>query len=221
VSSMTGSSRMLTADGASETRMPDGGLPTYLDVLDDVLAAVRDAEIPFLFIGGIGSAVFGRDRWTHDIDVFVRPESAPRVLDALSGRGFETKVQDEHWLYKAWRDGVPIDVIFRSWRDILLDDEMLARARIVPFHGRELPIAPPEDLLVMKAIAAAEDTPRYWYDALAILGQTELDWDYLVTRARRHGARRILSLLLFAGSVDLVVPPGPIETLYQAITGAS
>jgi hypothetical protein len=69
----------------------------------------------------------------------------------------------------------------------------------------------------MKAVAASEDTPRYWYDAIAIIGQTELDWDYLVARARQRGARRILSLLLFADSVDLVVPPEPIEALYEAV----
>jgi predicted nucleotidyltransferase len=218
---MSDSTRVLANDVASADRMPPDVIPAFLDVLDEVLAAVRKAEIPFLFIGGIGSAVFGRDRWTHDIDVFVRPENVARLLEVLSERGFETWVQDEHWLAKARRNDVPIDVIFRSWRDILLDDEMLARARTVSFHGRELPIAPPEDLVVMKAIAAAEDTPRYWYDALAILGQTELDWDYLVARARRHGARRILSLMLFAGSVDLVVPPAPIDTLYDAISGGS
>ena len=79
----------------------------------------------------------------------------------------------------------------------------------------------PEDLVVMKAIATSEDTPRYWYDAVAIIAQTELDWDYLVTRAKQHGARRVLSLLLFADSLDLVVPPGPVETLFDAITRRS
>jgi hypothetical protein len=69
----------------------------------------------------------------------------------------------------------------------------------------------------MKAVAASEDTPRYWYDAIAMIGQTELDWEYLVSRARQRGARRILSLLLFADSVDLVVPPEPIESLFEAV----
>jgi hypothetical protein len=95
---------------------------------------------------------------------------------------------------------------------------MLERSRVMPFRGREVPVAPPEDLVVMKAIATSEDTPRYWYDALAIIAQTELDWDYLIARAKQHGARRVLSLLLFADSIDLVVPPAPIDALYDAIT---
>jgi predicted nucleotidyltransferase len=189
-----------------------------LGVLDETTDALRSAEIPFLLIGGIGSAVFGRDRGTHDIDLFVRPENARAVLDLLGKRGFETRIEHEHWLYKAFKHDVLVDVIFRSSRDILLDDEMLSRARTMTFRGRELPVAPPEDLIVMKAIAMSEDTPRYWYDAIAIIAQAELDWDYLVARARQHGARRILSLLLFADSIDLVVPRAPIESLYDAVS---
>ena len=111
-------------------------------------------------------------------------------------------------------------MIFRSTRDILLGDEMLRRSRVMPFRGREVPLAPPEDLVVMKACAMSEDTSRYWYDAVSIIAHSELDWDYLVARAREHGARRLLSLLLFATSLDIVVPSEPIETLYDAIGAA-
>jgi acetolactate synthase regulatory subunit len=197
------------------TEADDGDL--FLRVLDEALDALHTADIPFLLIGGIGSAVFGRDQGTRDIDVFVRPETARRVLEVLEARGFETKEVAERWLSKAMKHGVLVDVIFRSTRDILLGDEMLDRSRVMPFRGREVPLAPPEDLVVMKACAMSEDTSRYWYDAVSIIAHSELDWDYLVARAREHGARRLLSLLLFATSLDIVVPSEPIETLYDAI----
>lgn len=197
------------------TEADDGDL--FLAVLDEALDAMRATETPFLLIGGIGSAVYGRDRGTRDIDLFVRPENARRALEALDDRGFETRTENEHWLHKAVKHGVLVDVIFRSSRDVLLDDVMLARSVAMPFRGRDLPVAPPEDLIVMKAVATSEDTPRYWYDALAIVGHAPIDWDYLVWRARQHGARRVLSLMLFATSVDLVVPSGPIEALYEAV----
>jgi predicted nucleotidyltransferase len=193
----------------------------FLHVLDETVDALNGAQIPFLFIGGIGSAVYGRDQGTRDIDVFVRPETSRRVLDVLGRRGFETHEVYERWLSKAIKDGVLVDVIFRSSRDILLGEEMLERARTVLFRGRTIPVAPPEDLVVMKASAMSEDTSRYWYDAAAIIAATELDWDYLVARARQHGARRLLSLLLFATSIDIVVPSGPIDTLYEAIATGS
>ena len=197
------------------TEADDGDL--FLRVLDEALDALHTADIPFLLIGGIGSAVYGRDQGTRDIDVFVRPETARRVLEVLEARGFETKEVAERWLSKAMKHGVLVDVIFRSTRDILLGDEMLDRSRVMPFRGREVPLAPPEDLVVMKACAMSEDTSRYWYDAVSIIAHSELDWDYLVARAREHGARRLLSLLLFATSLDIVVPSEPIETLYDAI----
>lgn len=197
------------------TEADDGDL--FLRVLDEALEALSTADIPFLLIGGIGSAVYGRDQGTRDIDVFVRPETARRVLEVLESRGFETKEVAERWLAKAMRHGVLVDVIFRSTRDILLGDEMLDRSRVMPFRGRKVPLAPPEDLVVMKACAMSEDTSRYWYDAVSIIAHSELDWDYLVARGREHGARRVLSLLLFATSLDIVVPSEPIETLYDAI----
>jgi predicted nucleotidyltransferase len=207
---------MRLPDSAIEvTEADDGDL--FLRVLDEALEALGRADIPFLLIGGIGSAVYGRDQGTRDIDVFVRPEMARRVLEVLGERGFETKEVAERWLSKAIKHGVLVDVIFRSSRDILLGDEMLARARLMPFRGRTVPIAPPEDLIVMKACAMSEDTPRYWYDAVSIIAHTELDWGYLISRGREHGARRLLSLLLFATSLDIVVPPEPIETLIEAI----
>jgi hypothetical protein len=36
----------------------------------------------------------------------------------------------------------------------------------------------------MKALAHLEEAPRYWHDALGIIAASELDWDYLVRRAR-------------------------------------
>ena len=194
------------------TEADDGDL--FLRVLDEALDALHTADIPFLLIGGIGSAVYGRDQGTRDIDVFVRPETSRRVLEELGARGFETKEVAERWLSKAMKDGVLVDVIF-------LGDDMLHRSRVMAFRGREVPLAPPEDLVVMKACAMSEDTSRYWYDAVSIIAHSELDWDYLVARAREHGARRLLSLLLFATSLDIVVPSEPIETLYDAIGAGS
>lgn len=210
---------MLVERDGDEQRIHGDGDPV-LAVLDRTIELVRNAEIPYLVIGEIGSAIWGRDRGTNDIDLFVRPEASPRVLELLAAEGFETRVVHDHWLSKASLDGVDVDVIYRASRDILLDEEMLERASWVDYRGRRLPIAPPEDLVVMKAGATREDTARYWYDALGILSGATLDWPYLVRRARQHGPRRVLSLLLFATSVDLVVPTGPMQELFDAVTGA-
>jgi predicted nucleotidyltransferase len=188
-----------------------------LHVLDEALAAMEESDLPFLVMGGIASAILGRPRWTRDIDLFVRLEDVDRALEALAGRGFDCRIVDAHWLAKALLDDVSVDVISRSARDILLDDEMLRRAVPASFHGRDVRLVPPEDLFVMKCLAASEDTPRYWYDALAIVANADLDWDYLRRRARAAGARRVLSALLFAQSMDLVVPDAPVRDLFDLV----
>src|SRR4051794_25037322 len=125
---------------------------TFLRVLDDTIAALDAAELPYLVMGGIASAVTGRDRWTHDVDVYIRPQEAWRALAILGDRGFSTEETYWDWLYKAIRDDVVVDLIFRSTGNIRLDDEMLARSQGVDFHGVKVPLIPPEDLIVIKAI---------------------------------------------------------------------
>ena len=186
-------------------------------VLTDTLAALEAEDVPHVFMGGIGSATHGRPRWTHDIDVFVRPEDAGRALRALAKAGFRTEETFPDWLYKGFKHDVMVDVIFKSLGGILLDDEMLQRAQAEDFLGHRLRVMAPEDLLVIKAIVHDEHMPRHWHDALAIVSRCELDWDYLVRRARRHGARRVLSLLLYAQSNDLVVPSGPVRALFDVL----
>jgi len=185
-------------------------------VLADALAALDGAGVAHVLMGGIGAATHGRPRWTHDIDVFVRPEDAGRALRALAEAGFRTEQTYPDWLYKAFKHNVMVDVIFKSLGGILLDDEMLARAKAEEFMGQRPRVMAAEDLLVIKAVVHDEHMPRHWHDALAIVSHCDLDWDYLVRRARQHGVRRVLSLLLYAESNDLVVPAGPVKSLFES-----
>jgi predicted nucleotidyltransferase len=184
--------------------------------LTDVVTAMDSGSIDYVLMGGLGSAKLGRPRTTDDIDLFVRPEDAPRTLDVLAAAGFDTEAFDPTWLFKAWKHGVLVDVIFRSSGDIYLDDEMVARGVEHEHAGVRPKIISAEDLLVIKAAAAAEAVPQHWYDALAIIARSDIDWDYLVRRAR-HSPRRVLSLLLYADSVDVAVPREVVEALLAVV----
>src|SRR6185295_13777660 len=133
-------------------------------VLQDAVRIIETADIPYVIIGGTASFIHGRARCSGDIDFLVRPDDAAGVLEALEANGFETERTNEHWLYKAFRDGVLVDILFRSCGDIFLDDEMLARSIVGEFRGCRLRLVPPEDLVIIKAIAYDEQTPRHWYD---------------------------------------------------------
>ena len=194
---------------------------SLLLALGEATGAFARANITFVVMGGIASGIWGRPRWTRDVDVFVRLEDAARALEVLEEAGFDTRVEQQHWLSKATKHDVVVDVISRSHNDILLDDQMLERAPTVSFKGLALPVLAPEDVLVMKAVAASEDTFRYWYDALGIIGRTELDWTYLIARARQAGARRVLALLLYAQSLDILVPAAAIRALVALVVESS
>jgi Uncharacterised nucleotidyltransferase/BON domain len=181
----------------------------FLDVLREVHTAFEEHGITSLVIGGIASAVFGRDRWTHDIDFLIRRRDRWRALQVLAAAGYRTQQTYPDWLFKGIKNGVLVDVLFCSSGQAL-DDEMLARARIQEFKDLSLRLVSPEDLLILKVLALKEDTPRYWYDALGLIASCELDWGYLLHRAqgREH---RVLSLLVFAQGEGLPVPEGVIR----------
>jgi predicted nucleotidyltransferase len=190
--------------------------PSFLAVLAEAIAAVEAAGLPYLLIGGVASAALGRPRWTHDIDLFVFPQDAERALAVLRDAGFAIERTDPHWLFKAARDNLVVDVIFKTTGDIYMDEEMLRRGTVGDFHGVRFRVASPEDLVVIKAIVNSERRPHHWHDALGLVASCELDWDYLVQRAR-HGARRVLSLLAYAQSDDLVVPDSAIRALFHMV----
>ena len=218
-------------------------------MLREAVETVEASGYPYLVLGGLASSLVGRPRWTHDIDLLVRPDDARAVLAAFRAAGFTTEETDPVWIYKAFKDDVMVDIIFMVMGGIYLDDEMRAHAieREVanpspsggrqgnspsPSGGRQgnspspsgggqggglrIRIPSPEDQIVIKAIVHREETSRHWFDALAILGRAELDWDYLLHRAR-VGARRVLALLIYAQSADILVPSWAIRRLYEEV----
>ena len=199
---------------------PEGEEPSDEDLqatFADAVEALRAAEVPYLLIGGLSASAFARPRITDDIDVFVRPDMARKVLQTLDAAGFDTEETDDRWLYKAFKRGVLVDVIFRSSGDVYVDDEMLERADLQEHWGVTAPLISPEDLLVIKAVATTEHGSHHWYDALAVIARCPLDWAYLMRRARQAGPRRVLSLLLYAESNDLAVPAEVIEALFEVV----
>jgi hypothetical protein len=207
--------------GAASHRGFDQNTPEVLrNVFAEAVAILEATEAPYLLIGGLASAALGRPRCSADVDILVKPSDAGPILEAFGEAGFGTEETNPHWLYKATLHGVLIDLLFKGPNDIFLDDEMIARSRIETVMGESVRVAPPEDLILMKALVHDEETPRHWHDALALIAAGSIDWDYLVKRARK-GNRRVLSLLFYALSLDLIVPDRAIDALYERIAGHS
>jgi len=211
-------SRIIPPDNASmrQTEMGDA----FNRVLFSALDAIESRKIPYAMIGGIAASGHGRPRSTHDIDIFVRPEDADAALEALSQQEFDTEITDPLWLYKGWKEEMMVDIIFKSQGDIYLDDEMYAHTKKIPYHGRVITAVSPEDLMIIKAAVHSEVGPHHWHDALALLSHAQVDWKYLLKRARK-APRRILSLLIYAQSNDILIPNNVIVELLHMIYGDS
>lgn len=191
-------------------------LLTLEKIMFEAIDILENSGIPYALIGGVAAKSLGRPRITHDIDLFVRPDDADRTLEVLEAKGFTSQKRDPFWLFKAWKENILVDVIFKSSGDIYFDDEVSSHVRRITYLGHHINAISPEDFLVIKAAAHQEHNPHHWHDALAVLKQGNLDWDYLLKRAK-HAPRRILALLLYAQSNDIAVPNEIIRKLYRSI----
>jgi hypothetical protein len=201
--------------GAQIARSLEG----YAQVLREATEAVDSAGIPHLVFGSIAMRALGRPRpigTDEDIDLFVRPPDAPGALRVLADAGFVTVEEDPTWIHKAKRGGVTVDVIFKAAGRVYMDDEMFERGVPTTVMGVDVRIVPAEDLAVMKALLHDEDRAFDWFDAVSLLDQPGVDWDYLIRRAEAYGAQRVLSLMIFAETQGVAVPPPAISRLRDA-----
>jgi Nucleotidyl transferase of unknown function (DUF2204) len=187
--------------------------------LVDAVSALEAASIPYVVSGGMASNLWARPRSSKDADVIVHPDSAADALAACAAAGFDTEETDPRWLFKARRNGALIDLMFSLKGGLFLDGPMLDHAVTVTVGERPVRVIAPEDLLVIKAVSAEEQSPRHWGDALGLVAHAPIDWEYLLERSR-IGVRRVLSLLIYADSSDLHVPAEAIERLYRMAYGS-
>jgi len=165
---------------------PDRGFEELLETLKLAAAALRDADVRFVLGGGLAIWARGGPETEHDVDFFVKAVDAERALQALSDAGFRTQEPPEGWLYKGFRDGVLVDLIF-SPSGVEVDDEFLDRAEELEVHAVRMPVLRAEDVLVAKLLAMREHHMEY--DRVLEIARTvreQIDWDEV--RERTDGS---------------------------------
>jgi hypothetical protein len=177
--------------------------PESADFYRGALRALDDAGTPYLVGGAYAFERYtGIARHTKDFDIFVKQEDSGRVLEVLGGLGCRTEVTFPHWLAKAWRGDLFVDVIYSAGSGIaVVDDEWFAHA----VEGRVLDMAvrliPAEEMIWSKAFV--QERERYdGADIIHLLHcrAEHLDWNRLL---RRFGPdwRVLLSYLVLFGYV--------------------
>jgi predicted nucleotidyltransferase len=155
----------------------DDSFELLLDTLKHAAAALRDADVPFVLGGGLAVWARGGPETEHDVDFFVRADDAERAVQALDAAGFRTEEPPEGWLYKGYRNGVLVDLIFDP-SGLVVDDEFLDRAEEVEVHAVRMPVMRAEDVLVTKLLAMREH--HMDYDRVLEIARSvreQIDWD--------------------------------------------
>ena len=159
--------------------------PDLARLLAALTRALRDADLPFMLIGGQAVLLHGRPRLTEDIDITlgVGPERLPALLAACSATGLTPLPADpagfvaETFVLPARHaaSGLRVDCIFSTTP---YERDAIARAETVEIGGERVPVASAEDLVLHKLFAGR---PRDLEDAVGVVQRkgVAMDWEYL------------------------------------------
>jgi hypothetical protein len=157
---------------------------------DQILAvhrALDEAAIPHAFGGALALAWCTRQaRATIDIDVnvFVPPDRAREVVDALpdgvAWTDADVATIERDGQIRLWWDDTPVDVFTNT---TAFHDEVAIRARHEDFAGDRVPFLDCRDLAVFKAFF---DRTKDWADLEAMAEAGSLDVDAVVGVLARH-----------------------------------
>ncbi len=156
---------------------PDLDFDDIVQTMKRAVAALREAEIPFLLAGSLAVWAQGGPEKTKDLDFVIKPDDAERALATLEAIGMRAERPPEDWLLKAWDQNVLVDLIF-SPRGIEVDDLVLARGQELHVMAITVPVMALEDVLTSKLLALDERTADFSsLIALARSVREQVDWE--------------------------------------------
>jgi hypothetical protein len=140
--------------------------PSLAAPLHDAVRLFTRLNIPYALVGGIAAMVYGRARFTEDID-FVAASSHASILQQNPQIMRECRF-DPACTWKLYHEtGIEIDL----WKDVY-SDEIVARGHEIPLGEQSVRIADPHDLIAMKLRANRLQDD---YDISEILKHTAID----------------------------------------------
>lgn len=158
-------------------------------IYGEALDALDRADLSYMLGGALALNTYtGIWRDTKDLDVFVPERRVARVLDALQGAGFETEIAEPHWLAKAQKEGIFVDVIHTNDSGaVAVEESWFANAQEIEVLGRRVRAIPAEEMLLSKIFVASRDR---WdmSDVLHLIfaRRGELDWERILAGVGEH-----------------------------------
>ena len=158
--------------------------PSIEASLKKAVAALRDADVPFLLAGSLAVWARGGPETRHDLDFVIKEEDVERAVEVLSEAGMRAEKPPEEWLWKAWDGEVLIDLIFRP-RGLEVTDEVIQRGELLHVLGITIPVMSIEDVLATKLLALHEHQLDYTgLVRIARAVREQIDWRYLRQRTK-------------------------------------
>ena len=169
-------------------REPDFG-PEAGRIYGEALDALDREGFRYMLGGALAmNAYTGLWRDTKDLDVFVPAEAVTRVLEVLEKVGFETEIPEPHWLAKAWKGELFVDVIHANDSGtVAVGESWFENAKETSVLGRGVLMIPAEEMLLSKIFVASRD--RYdMSDVLHLIfvARGRLDWDRILAGVGEH-----------------------------------
>ena len=187
---------------ASENAAPFGEL---VATLKKAVAALREANVPYLLGGGLAIWARGGAERDHDLDFLVKEEDGERALQALVDAGMKPERPPEGWLFKAYdENGVLVDLIFRPAENPVTD-AMLERGSELEVMAIKVNVIAAGDVLVSKLLALREH--ELDYDTLIEMTRAvreQIDWADVRRRTEHSPFARAFFTL--AEGLDLIEP---------------
>jgi Uncharacterised nucleotidyltransferase len=158
--------------------------PSIEASLKKAVAALREAEVPFLLAGSLAVWARGGPETRHDLDFVVKEEDVRRAVDVLAEAGMRPERPPEEWLWKAWDGDVLIDLIFAP-RGLEVTDEVIARGDELHVLGITMPVMSIEDVLATKLLALHEHELDFTgLIRIARAVREQIEWRYLRERTK-------------------------------------
>jgi hypothetical protein len=146
------------------------------------VAALRDADVPYLLGGSLAAWARGGPTPEHDLDFMVRHEDARRAQQALVDAGMRAEDPPEEWLLKAWDGDVLVDLIFHP-TGFEITDEVIARGEDVTVLSVGVRVMALEDVLASKLLSLDEHgVDLTGVVAIARALREQIDWEALRER---------------------------------------
>jgi hypothetical protein len=161
--------------------------------LGEIARRLDQAGTPWAVFAGAAASAYGATRPLTDVDILIASTDGERVA-TLFPEG-EVKQREDGSVHIVQLPGFDL-VAGLAWHQadatyvFDLDDAMAARLQRHEIGGIPVPVIPPEDNILFKAIAdrGPEVGKHDWEDVQAMMAHLpEIDWEYLRWRAKAGG----------------------------------